>query len=129
MEHGDIVLRLLVPTNEDTAEAIHPTVRPLDYPAAGLVARAALDRLRLVRALGNVRRKAEFRHDLLRFCVVVPVIQAQALRRLGGWLGALYRNTLEGLADQLHIGAFGPVHRQPDRHALALDQQAALDAL
>jgi hypothetical protein len=48
---------------------------------------------------------------------------------VGDGFRAIDRDAQQGLLDQFHVGAVGPVHGQADRDALALDQQAALDAL
>ena len=35
MEQAQIVLDLFVPTDQDTAKAVHPTVRPFHHPSSG----------------------------------------------------------------------------------------------
>jgi len=50
MEQSDVILRLLCPTNEDVAEAVHPTVRTLHHPATGGQSRLAKAALKKVRA-------------------------------------------------------------------------------
>src|SRR5262245_48761642 len=127
MKHRDIVLGLLIPTNENATEPIQPTVRPLHHPTSCLLPRPTLDCLRLPRLPGNVRCKAELLHDPFRLGVVVAVIQTHTLRFFFGRLGTLHRNAGDGFADHLHVGAVGSVHRQAHRYATALDQLAALD--
>ncbi len=129
MEHGDIVLRLLAPPDQNPAKTVHPAMRTLHDPTPRFPTSPPLDLLGLLAAGLDVRREAEVRQDLSDLVLVIPLIQAQALRLLGAGLGALDGDALQGCRGQLHVVAVGPVHGQPDRDAVALDQQAALDAL
>ena len=45
VQHRQVVLRLLLPANQDASEAIHPGVRALNDPASRLEARLLLDQL------------------------------------------------------------------------------------
>src|SRR5262245_29246503 len=129
MEHRDIVLRLLVPADQNPTKPIQPTVRPLHYPTPRLATRLALYLLSLSRLRRKVGRETKLLHDLLRLGVVVTVIQTHVLRLLFARFGPLHRDALDRRADQLHVGPVGPFYRQAHRHAAALDQQAALDPL
>src|SRR5438552_17620344 len=59
MEHGQIVLDLFVPADQDTAKAVHPTVSAFDHPASGLEADLSFERLRLFTSGSNVQRVPE----------------------------------------------------------------------
>ena len=64
MEHRDIVLGLLTPTNENAPETIHPTMRPLHDIPTRLAPRPPFHGLRLLAAAGDVRREAKLRQNL-----------------------------------------------------------------
>ena len=50
MQHAEIVLALLLPADEDPAEAVEPTVRSFDDPASGSVAHLSRQQLGLFTA-------------------------------------------------------------------------------
>ena len=79
MEHGQIVLDLFVPADQDTAKAVHPTVRAFDQRASGLEADVSFERLRLFTSGSNVQRIPEGLAQLSHFVVIVAFIQAQML--------------------------------------------------
>src|ERR1700722_13238733 len=87
MQHGDVVLYFLVPTDQNAAEAGHPTVGALHYPAPRLEPRHLLDLLGLLAARLDVRREAECLGQVAHLVVVITLVQAQPLRVLGIRLG------------------------------------------
>src|SRR5438552_2760940 len=83
MEHGDIVLRLLGPADENPAEAVHPAMGPLHHPAPRLVPRLLLHRLGFAPLRRDVCREAERPDRLAHLSVGIPLVQAQMLLVLG----------------------------------------------
>ena len=43
MKKGEVVARLLRPTDQQTPKSVHPTVRALDGPTSGAKSRVAAD--------------------------------------------------------------------------------------
>ena len=84
-----MVLILLGPANEDRAVAVQPRVTGLDHPAAGLPVGAHGLEVNLFLAGADVRRQLVLGDQLAGLAVIVGLIQADALRRLGGRLGPL----------------------------------------
>src|SRR5579871_596524 len=130
MEQRDIVLRFFAPANEDTPKAVHPTVRPFHHPPPRLVPCLPLDLLRLLAPHLDVRREAELLQQRADFVVVISFVQAHPLGRVLGRLGTLgiCRDALQRGLDQLHVVAVGAVDGQPQRNAVGVHEQTALDA-
>src|SRR5579871_1364880 len=130
MQQRQIVFGLLAPADENAAEAVHPTVRPLHDPTPRLIPCLPLERLSLLPPCLDVGREAELRDEGADLVVVIAFIHTHPLRRVGAGPGAfgVVGDTLQRGFDQLHVVAVGAVHRYPDRDAVGLDQQAALDA-
>ena len=75
MKHRKIVLCEAFPTHEQPAEAIVPTVRPLDDPAPWESEHAS--EKRLLASTSNVRRDAAQAHGGFAVLVVVALVEAQ----------------------------------------------------
>src|SRR6266550_5081660 len=129
MEHGDVVLWFLAPTDQNPAKAIHPTMRPLHYVAPGPAPRLAFHLLGLFSLGRDVGGKAELCDDLPHFVIGIALVQTQVLGCRAAGVRALDRYTQQRFFGKLHVRAVGPVHGQAQGDAVALDQQAALDAL
>ena len=86
MEQGEVVVGLLLPADEQAAEAVHPGVRALDHPAPGPIARDLPFGGLLFAARADVGGVAPFRDRLPRRVLVVALVQAQVLRPAGGIL-------------------------------------------
>jgi hypothetical protein len=105
-----------------------PGQRPLHHPAAGLAAPGA--------ALGPPVRTD--RPDVVDVPVrvdhlmpggrIVPLVQAQVLLDLFG-VGPLDHDRLDGRLQELRVVDVGPGDHDPQRPAVALDQQALLGAV
>jgi hypothetical protein len=59
MQKPQIVTHLLVPTDEEAPEAIHPTMRAFYHPPPGLETYFLFERLRLLPSREDVRRDPE----------------------------------------------------------------------
>src|SRR5438093_9298987 len=120
MEHGQIVLDLFVPADQDTAKAVHPTVSPFDHPAPGLVADLSFERLCLFTSGSDVQRVAEDLAQFSNFIVIVALVQAQMLWLFWRGLGPFYWNTFQRGSSHLEIITVGSLNRKPDRGPLAI---------
>src|SRR5947209_3165226 len=127
MKKGQIILRLFVPTHEQTAKAIHPRMTAFHHPAPRFEARFSLDRFGFFSAWANMGRKAELVQDVADLIVVIPFVQTHPLRvflcRL--WTGD--DDALDRWAEQFHIVAIGARNRQTNGHPLPFSEQAAFD--
>src|SRR6516164_3502044 len=129
MQHSNVVGGFLTPPDENTAEAIHPTMGPFHNPAPRFIASLAFDLLGFLTPRLDMGCETEFLEQLTHLIIVIPLIHTHAVRLLRGGLGAYDGNTLQRCFDQLHVVAVGAVDGQPHGNALPLDQQAAFDAL
>lgn len=128
MQKGEIVLRLLVPANEQTAKAVHPGMRPLHHPAPRFEARFPFDGFGLVPTWADMGGKAELLQRGIDRIIVVAGIQAHPLWPTRGRLWSGDDQAFDRRADQFHVMPIGPVHLQAERDAMPLSQQAAFDA-
>jgi len=128
MQKRDVIFRLLLPPDQDAAEAIQPAVGAFHHPAAGALAGFPLEFLGLFAPRANMRRKAEFRQDVAHLLEIVAFVQAHPLRLLSGRRWTFYHHALDRFACQFHIVAIGPRDRHTEGHAMPVGQQAAFDA-
>src|SRR5262249_56593187 len=91
MQQGNIVLGLLAPADQDAAETVHPTVRPLYHPTPRLGTRLPFHLLRLVLFRRDMGCEAELVRDVLHLVIGVAQVQAQPLRLVRPWLVAFPR--------------------------------------
>src|SRR6266540_2640832 len=139
LDEGQVVLRALLPADQQPAEAVEPTVRHLHHPAprwvTGGIPRWG-QRLRRTALGRDVRRIAARHRRLATLVVVVAAIQRQmrlrvrrvfAVRHLGRRRRRDQRG-VEQVRQLLHVGAVGPGEHHRNGHPLALGQQVPLGA-
>lgn len=86
MEHGEVGVHSFLPSDQHTAEPVHPAVGSFDDPAPGPEASLLLDGLGLLPSGADVGREAEVPGQIPNFIKVVALVQAQALGVSGvGW--------------------------------------------
>ena len=129
MQEGDVILGLLFPTNQNTSEAVQPTVGSLHDPAPGPLAGLFRDFLGLLTPRANMSRKTELNQGISHFLIVVSFVQTHILRLFLRWFWTVYNDALYRLPHQFHIVAIGPFYRQTNRHAVPLGQKAPFGAL
>src|SRR5262245_40618056 len=129
MQKAQIVAHFLVPPDQDAPEAIHPTVCAFYHPPPGFAPRLCLQRLGFFPPCPDVGGEAKLLQEVSHLVIIVAFIQAQPLRRVGGWIGPLHSHTLDGLPSHLEILAVRTVHREPERHAATVGEEAALGAV
>jgi len=128
MEKSQVILWLFIPTNKESAKAIHPRMRPFHHASACFEPRLPLDRLGFFPAWANVSRKAEFAQDVTHLLVVVAVVETHPLRLRLGRLRTLDDDALDGRVDQLHVMTVRSLNRQADWDSMPLREQAAFHA-
>src|SRR5260370_10133270 len=97
MEHAEVILHLLLPTDEDPTESVHPTVGPLDDPAAGLEPPLLLQRLRLLASGPHGGREPQLRDQLSGVGVVITLLQAHPPGLVLPRFGAIHGEALHPL--------------------------------
>src|ERR1035437_7753427 len=107
MKQTHIVLDLLLPPRQDAAEAVHPTVRPLNDPAASLETGLVLYGLRFFAASPDMGRIPELLCQVPSLLVVVSFVQTQALRIPPRRLRPLVRDALQRSLHYLEVIAIG----------------------
>src|SRR5919112_2770571 len=125
VEHGEVAGRLLLPADQDAAEAVEPRMGAFHDPAPRPGAGVALG-LDLLAARAQVEREAEFGGEPGHLGIVVALVEAEALRRLRRRRRPLDRDRLDGLAHELVVVAVGAIGREPERDPATVRQQAPL---
>jgi len=123
-----VILRLLLPADEQPAPPRQPGEGALHYPATRRVRFLALLVFLLFADTADMSQVAALRQDCLAWLVVIAFVQAQVLRFLFRRLWAFHDDGIERGRQQqvvVHVRA-----RDADRKwaASLLDQQALLDA-
>ena len=94
MEHGDIVLGLLGPTDEDSTEPVHPTMSALDHPSPRFPTCLPLHLFRLFSLGRNMCREVKLLGEFLDLIVGISFIEAQILLFVGAGRRSFDRNAL-----------------------------------
>ncbi len=128
MQHGRIVLRFLLPPNQNATVSIHPTVSPFGHPAASLETRGTPEQLRLLTARANMRREPEFLRELAHFVVVIPLVQTQVLRPVQRRSRSFHGNAFERLSRKLEVVDVRARYGQSDWNTVRLREQTSLGA-
>ena len=82
MKKGDVVVRRLVPADQNAPEAVHPTVSPFHHPAPGFEAGFLFDGLSLFAPAPDVGREAKLFQGPAHLVIVIALVQAQTLGAL-----------------------------------------------
>src|SRR3954471_23174572 len=112
MQHTEVVLHLLLPSDQDPPEPIHPAMRPLHHPTPGLETRLPLQRLRLLTSGTHVGREAELPDQLPSVVIVITLVQTHPLRLFLRRLGTLHRDALQRRLGQLLVMPIGTLDGQ-----------------
>ena len=128
MQHTRVILRFLLPTNQNATVSIHPTVSPFGHPATSLEPRGTPDQLRLITSRANMRREPEFLREVTHFVVVIPLVQTQVLRPVQRRSGSFHGNAFERLSRKLEVVDVRARHGQSHRNTVRLGEQTSLGA-
>ena len=129
VQHSQIVVQTLVPTDEQASEPIQPAMAALDHPTAGAVTWKGLLFLPLLASAADVRCVSVPSHQLLDFSKVIALVHTQPLRlcRPGNRTFCHYR--FQCRLNHLHVVAVGSIHTHPYGNTVPLSQQAAFGTL
>ena len=113
VQHSQIVVQTLLPTDEQASEPIQPAMAALDHPTAGAVTWKGLLFLPLLASAADVRCVSVPSHQLLDFSKVIALVQTQPLRlcRPGNRTFCHYR--FQCRLNHLHVVAVGSIHTDP----------------
>jgi hypothetical protein len=128
MQHARVILRFLLPTNQNSTVSVHPTVCPFGHPAASLEPRGTPDQLRLLTARANMRREPKFPREVTDFVIVIPFVQAQVLRPVPRRPRSFHGNVFDRLPRKFEVVDVRAGHGQSHRNTVRLGEQTALGA-
>lgn len=126
MNEAEIIGGLLVPSDQDRAEAVKPGMRSLHHPAPCLGPGVALGLDFLAPGL-QVQSKAEFFGQSPWLGIIVALIETKMVRSMPCRSRPLNWKCLDGLAHQHVVVAVGGVDHRRQRHAAAIRQHRAFD--
>lgn len=128
MNQSKVVLRFLLPTDQDTPEAIHPTVRSFRDPAACFEAHLMLDRLSFFAPRANMSGIGKFLHQRSDLTGIISLIQAHPLGPRPCRPRAGYRDTRKRRLDHFTVMTIGSGNRHANRDTVGFRQQTAFNA-
>ena len=128
MKKGDIVFGLLVPTNQNTAKAIHPAMRAFDDPATCALRGIPFELLGFFTSRSNVRGESKFHQEITNLLKIISFIQTHALRLFGRRRWTFDGNAFNSFPHQFHVISVCTGDTQPDWHAVSFGQEATFDA-
>jgi hypothetical protein len=128
MNKSEIVLRFLLPTYQDTPEAIHPTVCSLRHPTACFEANLMLDRLSFFTARANMGGIGKLLDQSSYLTGIISLVQTHPLRLLLRRLRASYRDTLKRSFDHFAVMSIRPGNRHANRYSVGFRQQTSFNA-
>jgi hypothetical protein len=79
MQHRDVGVSPLFPTDKNPPEPVHPAMRAFDDPAACLAASGPLDRLGVPATTGDVAGEPELVNEVIDLGVIVASCSGRAL--------------------------------------------------
>ena len=129
MNKSKIVLRFLLPTYQNTPEAIHPTVCSLRHPTARFEADLMLDRLSFFTAGANVGSIGKFLDQSSYLARIISFVQTHPLWLLLCRLWASNRDTLKRRLDHFAVMSIRPGNRHANRYSVGFRQQTSFNTL
>lgn len=121
-QEGEVVLFLFRPADEDPAVAVEPRVTGFDDPAAGAPSGDAQLVLDLLSPRADVGDEPVATDELPGALVVIGLVEAEALRLLGGGLRPRYGDGVEGTLKELVVVAVGTFVGEADGDPGALGE-------
>jgi len=128
MKQSQIIFRLLFPTRQDTAKPVHPAMRPLHNPAAGLESSLMFNSLRFFATRTNMSSIAKLFHQVSYLTRIITFIKAHTLCFPFSRLRPFYRNTLYRRLGHFAIMPISSVNRQANWHTRTFSKQTAFNA-
>lgn len=127
MQQSDIIFSFLFPTNQNSAEAIHPTMGALYHPSSGLETGFLFNGLSFFTARANMGGKTKLCQYLPHLIEVKTFIHTHSLWFFRANFRALNGDAFNSSSHQFHIMAIGAFHCQPDRYSCPFSQQRPFD--
>ncbi len=129
MEHSQVVIQSLLPSDKQPSEPVQPAVGALDYPTSRAVPRKGLYIYPLLSSAADVRCVSVSSHQPLDFRKVIRFVHTQVLKlpRLGHW--PIRHHSFKCRLNQFHVVAVGSIRTHPYGNTLSFSQQAAFGSL
>lgn len=128
MKQRQIIFRLLFPTRQYAAEAIHPAMCPLYNPAASLEADLMLNGLCLLATRTNMSSIAKRFHQVSYLTRIITFIKAHTMFFPFSRLWPFHWNTFYSRLRHFTIMPVGSINRQANRHSRTFGKQTAFNA-
>ena len=128
MKQSQIIFRFLFPPRQYAAKAVHPAMRPLYNPAAGLKAGLMLNGLSFLAARTNMSGISKLFHQVSHLTRIIALIKTHALFFSFSRLWPFYRNTFYSSLRHSAIMPISAINRKAHRYSRALGKQTAFNA-
>jgi hypothetical protein len=126
MEHCYVSISTLLPANQDSTEAIQPTVSAFHYPATRPITGASLQLAHILAATGDVAGEPKLCHECVDFSVVVALVETEILRLCSRRSWTLEGNAVEGFTREPEVVDVRAGDGEPKGNAARLRQHASL---
>jgi hypothetical protein len=126
MQHCFIMLNLLLPSDQQSAEPIHPTVRSLDYPSPRRVFLFSINRLVYLSTSLQMQDVVSCQYSCYHVGVVVAFVQAQMVYSINQLLWPLNYYFIERLQSHHLVVSVCGCDYNRKRRSTAVTKQAAL---
>src|SRR5262249_35070275 len=103
MQKPYVIAYLLVPADQHAPEAVHPTMGALDDPPPGFETDLVLECAGLLTPCLDMGCEPKLVEQGPYFIIIIAFVQTHPLWSLGGGIGPLHRDALDGLTGQLEI--------------------------
>jgi hypothetical protein len=122
MDHGNVIHRLLFPSDKNTSESIQPAMSSLDNPTSGLLTCLTLDVLRFLAPTSHMKRVPKLGGKVLDVIPHITRVKTKMLAMIRLDLRAGDRNAFKRRACQFHIMAIGSIHNKTKRNSVLIGQ-------
>ena len=129
VEHSQIVVQTLLPTDEQASEPIQPAMAALDHPTAGAVTGEGLFFLPLLASAADVGCVSVPCRQLLNLSKVIALVQTQMLRLSRSGNRTFRHHRFQCRLNHLHVVAVGSIHTHPYGNTVPFCQQTAFGPL
>ncbi len=129
MKQRQIIFRLLFPTRQYAAKAVHPAMRPLYNPPASLESSLMLNRLCLFTSRTNMSGIAKRSHQISYLSRIITFIKAHTMFFLFSRLWPFHWNTVYSCLCHFTIMSVGSINRQANRHSRTFGKQTTFNTL
>jgi hypothetical protein len=110
MQKPHVVASFLIPPDEQTSTALHPTIRAVYHPPPSLEPCVLFECVRLFVPCADVGCDPARVEQVSDLVLVIAFLQTSSLRRSGGRVGPHCGDTLTGVSRHLEVIAVRAVH-------------------